>query len=107
MGASRHAGWDTGIAQLKQSIQGMDFSGPSKQMFLGVLSQVDAALDQMLAAESQEDFNQAAGGLLPLMLGFGGPAGPGLPGAGQAGPNVDFSTLPTDIAPPQQDENNN
>jgi hypothetical protein len=93
------ANWDMGITQAKQAIASMDFAGPSKQMYLGILAQVDQTLDQMLAADSQEAFNQAAGGLMPMMMGFGGP---GLPGAEQSPPNPpDFSSPPPDFSDPK------
>ena len=88
------AQWDTGIEQAKQSIAQIDFSGPSRQMYLGVLTQVEQTLDQMLAASTQEQFNQAIASLQPI---FGGlmmsqfretePVAPGIP---------DFSDLETD-----------
>jgi hypothetical protein len=63
------ANWDTGIEQARQSIAQIDFSGPSRQMYLGVLTQVEQTLDQMLAASTQEQFNQAIASLQPI---FGG-----------------------------------
>jgi hypothetical protein len=57
------AGWDTGIAQLKQSIATIDFTGPSREMYLGILGQFEQTLDQMLAANSQAEFDQATAGL--------------------------------------------
>jgi hypothetical protein len=63
------ANWDTGIEQAKQSIAQIDFSGPSREMYLGVIGQFEQTLDQMLAANSQEQFNQAVGGLQAM---FGG-----------------------------------
>jgi hypothetical protein len=63
--------WDTGIEQVKQSIAKIDFAGPSREMYLGVLGQFEQTLDQMLAANSQQEFDQAAGGLIQM---FGGMA---------------------------------
>jgi hypothetical protein len=63
------ANWDTGIEQAKQSIAQIDFSGPSREMYLGVIGQFEQTLDQMLAANSQEEFNQAIASLQPI---FGG-----------------------------------
>ncbi|MEX2142540.1 MAG: hypothetical protein WD894_25020 [Pirellulales bacterium] len=63
------ANWDTGVAQVKQSISQMDFAGPSREMFLGVIGQFEQTLDQLLAANSQAEFDQAAAGLTAM---FGG-----------------------------------
>jgi hypothetical protein len=63
------ANWDTGIEQLKQSISQIDFAGPSRAMYLGVIGQFEQTLDQMLAANSQQEFDQAAAGLKEM---FGG-----------------------------------
>jgi hypothetical protein len=69
------ANWDTGIAQAKQSIAQIDFSGESKQQYLAVLGQVEQVLDGLLAAETQKEFNEAAQGVLGFMsmFGAGGP----------------------------------
>jgi len=64
------AQWDTGIEQAKQSIAQIDFNGPSREMYLGVLTQVEQTLDQLLAASTQEQFNQALAGLQPIFGGF-------------------------------------
>jgi hypothetical protein len=63
------ANWDTGIEQARQSIAQIDFSGPSREMYLGVIGQFEQTLDQMLAASTQEQFNQAIASLQPI---FGG-----------------------------------
>jgi hypothetical protein len=57
------ANWDTGIAKVKESISQIDFKGPSREMYLGVLGQFEQTLDQLLAANSQQEFDQAAAGL--------------------------------------------
>jgi hypothetical protein len=61
------ANWDTGIEHVKQSISQMDFAGPSREMYLGVLGQAEQTLDQMLAANSQEEFDQATAGLKAMI----------------------------------------
>ncbi len=64
------ANWDTGIAEVKQSITKIDFAGPSREMYLGILGQVEQTLDQMLAAESQAEFDQATAGLKAMAGGM-------------------------------------
>jgi hypothetical protein len=71
------ANWDTGIAQAKQSISQISFDGASREMYLGILGQFEQSVDQMLAANSQQEFDQATAGLKAmfgglLMSGFGG-----------------------------------
>jgi hypothetical protein len=85
------ANWDTEIERVKQSISRMDFSGPSRERFLGMLKQVDQTLDKMLAAQTQEEFNQAAGGLMMMMP----LPGPGTPSAGDQTTLPDFANQPS------------
>jgi hypothetical protein len=63
------ANWDTGIAQAKQSIAQISFAGPSRDMYLGILGQFEQNLDQMLAANNQQEFDQASAELKAM---FGG-----------------------------------
>jgi hypothetical protein len=64
------ANWDKGIAEAKQSIAKMDFAGPSREMYLGILGQFENTLDQMLAAQTQEQFNQSIAGLQATFAGM-------------------------------------
>ena len=77
---------------MKHSISQMDFSGTMREQFLGMIQHVDQTLDKMLAASSQEEFNQAASGLM-MMMPF---TGPGLPPAGDNGPALPDLTTPPD-----------
>jgi hypothetical protein len=61
------ANWDTGIEQARQAIAQIDFSGPSREMYLGVLTQVEQTLDQLLAANSQAEFDQATAGFKSMI----------------------------------------
>jgi hypothetical protein len=92
------ANWDTHIAQMKSSIAQMEISGEAKDGALAMIGTCDQVFDKMLAAETQEEFSQAASGLMPMVFGM---MGPGVPGLGGPGPNPpqfpppDFSTPAT------------
>ncbi len=70
--------WDREIAKIKSSIAQMDMGGKNKPMLLAQLKMADGVLDQLLAADTQDAFNQA----LSSIPGLGGPP----PGFGDDGP---------------------
>jgi hypothetical protein len=94
------ANWDTNIAQMKSSIAQMEISGENKESALAMISTCDQAFDKMLAAETQEQFSEAASGLMPMVFGM---MGPGLPGSDGPGPNPPQFPLPDFSAPTTPD----
>jgi len=91
-------GWEENIAEAKQNMQDLPQElQQAKPQVMGGLAMVESVLDSMLKAESQQEFDQAIGGVLGLM--GGGMSPPGGSGFGPAGgsgtsPDFEFDDLP-------------
>lgn len=89
--------WKEAMAEAKKSLASMTKEGmaEAKPMVMGVMAAVDTTLDQLLAADSQAKFDEAAGtammSIMGAMMGGGGP---------KPGPMPPAPPTPTPPAPP-------